>query len=99
VLAGFRQVVRIFFSGSRAGRPPAYIDFPTDLLREEAAGRARRLPDRVPVLPDPDQIRVANEVLHLARRLLVIAGRSARLSGSRRSMPLLAPPKTPNGVS
>jgi acetolactate synthase I/II/III large subunit len=61
---------------------PAYIDFPTDLLREEAAGSARRLPDRLPVPPDPDQIRAANEVLHLARRPLVIAGRSAHLAAA-----------------
>jgi acetolactate synthase I/II/III large subunit len=66
---------------------PAYIDFPTDLLRETLSGaeldrdwlqprpRARRW-------PDPDDIAAAVAVLRDARRPLVIAGRGARRCGS-----------------
>jgi acetolactate synthase I/II/III large subunit len=66
---------------------PAYIDFPTDLLREtlsaaefdpswlEARPRARRQ-------ADPDDIATALDVLRNARRPLVIAGRGARRCGA-----------------
>jgi len=66
------------------GEPgPAFIDFPTDLLREEvpeacvdpARFRAWE-PSRS--IPMPDSLRLAVDVLWAARRPLVISGRGAR---------------------
>ena len=65
---------------------PAYIDFPTDLLRETLTGseldrswfqaRLRHRPR-----PDSDSVAAAAELLREARRPLVIAGRGARRCG------------------
>lgn len=65
---------------------PAYIDFPTDLLRETLAGseldgswfQAR---PRHRLRPDPASVAAAAELLREARRPLVIAGRGARRCG------------------
>jgi len=66
------------------GEPgPAFIDFPTDLLREEMPGafidpsrfRAR---EPVRVTPTPESIRAAVDILRRAKRPLVISGRGAR---------------------
>jgi len=66
------------------GEPgPAYIEFPTDVLRESvpsqlvlgdwlSAKPLRRLP------PDPERIAEAVEVIRSARRPLVVSGRGAR---------------------
>ncbi len=69
--------------GADGSPGPAYIDFPTDLLREPLADpeldrswmapRAATRPT-----PDPGEIARAAAVLQGARRLLVIAGRGAR---------------------
>ena len=70
------------------GRPgPAYIDFPTDLLRETLADaecdRAWLGPRRVQrPRPDPDAVAAAVALLREARRPLVIAGRGARRCGT-----------------
>ena len=67
-----------------AGPPgPAYIDFPTDLLRETISAAefdAAWLPSRRPtrLAPDPEEIAAAAATLRVARRPLVIAGRGAR---------------------
>jgi acetolactate synthase-1/2/3 large subunit len=69
--------------GADAPPGPAYIDFPTDLLREplpvaelDAAWLRPRSPARP--APDPDEIATAAAALRGARRPLVIAGRGAR---------------------
>lgn len=72
--------------GSDGPAGPAYIDFPTDLLRETLAGaeldrswlqpRRRSRPR-----PDPDDVTAAAELLREARRPLVISGRGARRCG------------------
>lgn len=62
---------------------PVYLDFPTDTLRAQVP-RAVQLPEffaarpRRPILPDPDAVAVAVELLWSARRPLVISGRGAR---------------------
>src|SRR5205807_7656679 len=65
---------------------PAYIDFPTDLLREtlhepeyDRSWLAPRAPQ--PVLPDPAAEEAAAEVLRAARRPVVVSGRGARRAG------------------
>lgn len=65
---------------------PAYLDFPTDVLRAEVpeavqlAEHFRPLPRWTPA-PDPDAVRAAAEMLWSARRPLVISGRGARGAG------------------
>jgi thiamine pyrophosphate-dependent acetolactate synthase large subunit-like protein len=68
-------------AGGPAG--PAYIDFPTDLLRESVSGPApdrswmqAREPRVVP--PDPRDVEAAAQLIREARRPLVISGRAAR---------------------
>jgi acetolactate synthase-1/2/3 large subunit len=77
-----------FWAGGGGDGPagPAYIDFPTDLLRETMAGAeldrswmAARTPERAG--PDPAAVEAAAEVLRSARRLVVISGRGARRAG------------------
>jgi acetolactate synthase-1/2/3 large subunit len=65
---------------------PAYLDFPTDLLRErllcdpphEAYLRPRPLP---PLLPDPEAVERAAAMLLSAERPLIVTGRGAREAG------------------
>lgn len=66
------------------GEPgPAYLDFPTDVLRENVPAGAR-LPEHFtarpsPVVgPDPRAVEAAVDLLWSARRPLVITGRGAR---------------------
>lgn len=70
------------------GPGPAYLEFPTDLLREEMPVRGlelerlrRREPS--PLLPHPEDIEKAVEILWGAGRLVVISGRGARGSRSQ----------------
>jgi acetolactate synthase-1/2/3 large subunit len=65
---------------------PAYIDFPTDLLREAVSDRevdAQWLrPWALPaLLPDDEDVLEAARLLRLARRPLVLSGRGARGCG------------------
>ncbi|QEE41621.1 MULTISPECIES: thiamine pyrophosphate-binding protein [unclassified Methylobacterium] len=69
------------------GEPgPAYIDFPTDTMRQPVP-KAMQLPEhlaprpRAQARPDPDRIAEAVELLWSARRVLVISGRGARGAG------------------
>ncbi|TAM60636.1 thiamine pyrophosphate-binding protein [bacterium] len=69
------------------GEPgPAYLDFPTDTLRAEVprplqlGERLRRKPAPV-LLPSPELVAEAVELLWSARRPLVVAGRGARGAG------------------
>ena len=69
---------------------PAYIDVPTDLLRETLTAaefdRSWLAPaPRQAVRPDPAAVEAAASVLRSARRLLVISGRGARRAGPRLS--------------
>ena len=70
-----------------AGEPgPAYLDFPTDVLRAEVP-KAMQLDEhlrpkpRALSLPDPDAVERAVELLWSARRVLVISGRGAKGAG------------------
>jgi len=77
-------VARAFGQGGEPG--PVYLDFPTDTLRAEVP-RAVQLdehfaPKAKPrLIPDPEQVDKAVELLWSARRPLVITGRGARGSG------------------
>jgi acetolactate synthase I/II/III large subunit len=77
-------VARAFGEGGEPG--PAYLDFPTDTLREEFPKpllldeHFRRKAYPV-LLPDPDEVARAADILWSARRPLVISGRGARLAG------------------
>ena len=71
-----------------AGEPgPAYIEFPTDVLRFSVPERLvlpdwlRPKPARRP-LPEPERVAEAVEALRSARRPLVISGRGARGAGA-----------------
>jgi acetolactate synthase-1/2/3 large subunit len=73
-------------SGQGGEKGPAYIDFPTDLLREELAlglvERDRFEPRAIfPVMPAAEAVKLAAELLWSARRLLVVSGRGAREAG------------------
>ena len=66
---------------------PAYIDFPTDLLRETLSGAEfdpSWLTPRPPqsVRPDQEAVEAAAVLLRSARRPLVISGRGARRAGA-----------------
>ena len=73
----------------QGGEPgPAFIQFPTDLLRERVKAslveQERFLPrDAFETLPPPEAVDRAAEVLWTARRPLVISGRGARGAGGR----------------
>ncbi|MDH3221033.1 MAG: thiamine pyrophosphate-binding protein [Gammaproteobacteria bacterium] len=70
-----------------AGEPgPAYIEFPTDVLRQEVPPRlvlddwlAPKPPRRMP--PEPDRVADAVAAVRAARRPLVVSGRGARDAG------------------
>jgi acetolactate synthase-1/2/3 large subunit len=72
------------YAEGHCGEPgPAFIDFPTDLLREEipeAFIDPSRFRGRAParVIPSPETVRAAVEILWHAKRPLVISGRGAR---------------------
>jgi acetolactate synthase-1/2/3 large subunit len=71
-------------SGTPAG--PAYIDFPTDLLREVVADAEvddRLFERRAPgsPIPSPDAVSAAAAVIRGSERPLVISGRGAREAG------------------
>lgn len=74
----------VAYAEGHCGEPgPAFIDFPTDLLREEMPGAfidPSRFAAREPVrlIPSPESIRKAAEILWHAKRPLVISGRGAR---------------------
>ena len=77
-------VARAYGEGGEPG--PAYLDFPTDTLRAEFPSRL--LLDEhfqrktYPVLlPDPDGVARAAEMIWSARKPLVISGRGARRAG------------------
>jgi acetolactate synthase-1/2/3 large subunit len=65
---------------------PAFIDFPTDLLRQKLEERSvdhSRFPARkcAPIFPSAESIRLGVEAIWGARRPLVISGRGARDCG------------------
>ena len=69
------------------GEPgPAFIDFPTDVLREEIPeslmehGRMAARVNPV-IIPSPDSVKSAARMLCSAKRLLVISGRGAKGAG------------------
>jgi acetolactate synthase-1/2/3 large subunit len=71
-----------------AGEPgPAYLEIPTDVLRQPIAAGAvldehlRPKPARI-LMPDPAAVAAAADALLAARRPLVISGRGARGAGS-----------------
>lgn len=70
------------------GEPgPVYLDFPTDVLRDEVP-RAIQLEEHFrkkivrPILPHDEDVKKAIDLLWNARRPLVISGRGARGAGS-----------------
>ena len=73
--------------GDAAEPGPAYLEIPTDVLREPVAARAvldehlRPKPARI-LMPDPSAVAAAADALLAARRPLVISGRGARSAGS-----------------
>ncbi len=78
-------VARSLGQGGEPG--PVYLDFPVDTLRAEVSG-AVQLPERFApparprLLPDPDAVRAAVDLLWNAKRPLVISGRGARGAGA-----------------
>jgi acetolactate synthase I/II/III large subunit len=69
--------------GANGPPGPAYIDFPTDLLRETMSSPAvdrswLRPRERTLMPPDPSQVEAAAKLIRCARRPLVISGRAAR---------------------
>jgi len=77
-------VSRAFGQGGDPG--PVYLDFPTDTLRAEVPPRLQldehfRPKPPALLLPDPDVVEAAVELLWSARRPLVITGRGARGAG------------------
>jgi acetolactate synthase-1/2/3 large subunit len=77
-------VSRAFGQGGEPG--PVFLDFPVDTLRAEVSA-AVQLPERLApaprprLLPDPDAVQAAVDLLWSARRPLVISGRGARGAG------------------
>ena len=77
-------VSRAFGEGGEPG--PVYLDFPVDTLRAEVP-RALQLQEHLQprpalrLLPDPDAVQRAVDLLWSARRPLVISGRGARGAG------------------
>ena len=78
-------IARAFGQGGDPG--PVYLDFPVDTLRAEVP-KAMQLDEhfarkpRPRVVPDPDAVQRAVDLLWSARRVLVISGRGARGSAS-----------------
>jgi acetolactate synthase-1/2/3 large subunit len=77
-------IARAFGQGGEPG--PAYLDFPVDTLRAEVPAALQRAEHfarraRPLVVPDPDSVQRAVDLLWSARRVLVISGRGARGAG------------------
>jgi acetolactate synthase-1/2/3 large subunit len=78
-------VARALGQGGEPG--PVFLDFPVDTLRA-AVPLAVQLPERfapapgLRLLPDPDAVRAAVDLLWSAKRPLVISGRGARGAGA-----------------
>jgi acetolactate synthase I/II/III large subunit len=78
-------VARALGQGGEPG--PVFLDFPVDTLRADVSPSVR-LPEhfaqlaRARMLPDPEAVRVAVEVLWSAKRPLIISGRGARGAGA-----------------
>jgi acetolactate synthase-1/2/3 large subunit len=76
-----RAVARAFGDGGEPG--PVYIEFPTDVLREQVAAATvlaeycEPKPPRV-LFPDPAGVQRATDLLWSAKRPLVITGRGAK---------------------
>lgn len=75
-------------ASGECGEPgPAYLDFPTDTLRAEIP-KALQLDEhfaakpRAEILPDPDAVARAVDMLWSASRVLVISGRGAKGAGA-----------------
>ncbi len=62
--------------GNQGGPGPAYVDFPVDVLHETPppAPRSKLARRRVPLAPDPQDVRAAAEVIRQARRLMILSG-------------------------
>ncbi len=78
-------VARALGQGGEPG--PVFLDFPVDTLRAEVSAAVQlperfRPPARPCLLPDPEAVRQAVELLWSARRPLVISGRGARHAGA-----------------
>ena len=77
-------VARAFGQGGEPG--PVFLDFPVDTLRASVSA-ALQLPERFAptarprLLPDPDSVQQAVQLLWSAKRPLVISGRGARGAG------------------
>jgi thiamine pyrophosphate-dependent acetolactate synthase large subunit-like protein len=77
-------IARAFGQGGDPG--PVYLDFPVDTLRAEVS-KAVQLEEhfarkpRPRIVPDPEAVQRAVDLLWSARRVLVISGRGARGSG------------------
>ena len=71
----------------QGGEPgPAFLDFPVDVLRAEVPAPIRlpehlRAAPHARLLPDPDAVQRAVELLFAAKRPLVVSGRGARGAG------------------
>ena len=86
VLARLDATVRAA-EGTSTPPGPAYIDFPTDLLREEVASAdvdEGLFEPRAPgsTIPSRDKVSEAAALIRSGRRLLVISGRGARGAGA-----------------
>ena len=79
-------VSRAFGQGGEPG--PVYLDFPVDTLRAKVS-RSTQLPEHFApkpkrrILPDPQSVKGALEVLFSARRPLLVSGRGARGAGAQ----------------
>lgn len=77
-------IARAWGQGGEPG--PAYLDFPTDVLRAEVPPALQleehlRGRERARMFPDPKAVAAAVDLLWSARRPLVVTGRGARGSG------------------
>jgi len=78
-------IARAFGQGGEPG--PVYLDFPVDVLRADVPEAVQLdehfvRKDRPRIVPDPEAVRRAVDLLWSARRVLVISGRGARGSGA-----------------
>ncbi len=77
-------IARAFGQGGEPG--PVYLDFPVDVLRADVPEAVQLdehfvRKDRPRIVPDPEAVQRAVDLLWSARRVLVISGRGARGSG------------------
>jgi acetolactate synthase-1/2/3 large subunit len=74
-----REYVLEAAASAREHGRPAYVEFPTDVLRPAVAQRPpREHPERPPVQPAPESVADAAAALAAADRPLVVAGRGVR---------------------